>query len=105
MEQGPLAEAEHLVAMRPDDTEARLALAGLYAEAGRPSDAAAQYRLLLRMDAALLPALVEPIEHLANAYGDDPHAGRLLGDLYMRQGRYNQAMAVYRTLLAASVPA
>lgn len=98
-------EAERQLAMRPEDHQQRLALAGMYAEAGRPAEAAGHYRLLLRAGTDLLPTVSAAIEALASAFPNDSAIGRLLGDLYMRQGRYSQAMNVYRGLLVATLPA
>lgn len=99
------AEAERRLAMQPEDHQQRLELAGMYAEAGRPAEAAGHYRLLLRAGTDLLPTVSAAIEALASAFPNDGAIGRLLGDLYMRQGRYSQAMNVYRGLLVATLPA
>ena len=60
---------------------------------------AACYRLLRRAEPSAIGQLAEPIEALAAAYPAVPQVARLRGDLYMRQGRYSQAMAVYRAML------
>jgi uncharacterized protein HemY len=53
----------------------------------------------------MVGALAAPVEELAAAHPAEPAVLRLLGELYLRQGRYNQAMAVYRSLLLAGAPA
>lgn len=89
----------------PADPVARRRLADAYAANGQPAEAAMSYRLLLRADPAMAGALAAPIEELAAAYPAEPPVLRLLGELYLRQGRYNQAMTVYRSLLLAGASA
>jgi tetratricopeptide (TPR) repeat protein len=98
-------EAEAASDALPADPVARRRLADAYAASGQPAEAAMSYRLLLRADPAMVGALAAPVEELAAAYPAEPAVLRLLGELYLRQGRYNQAMAVYRSLLLAGAPA
>lgn len=91
--------AEDVSDLEPTDTMARRQLADAYAAGGQPVEAAANYRLLLRSEPAMLGELAAPIQALGTSYPDVPSVTRLVGDLYLRQGRYRQAMDVFRRLI------
>jgi cytochrome c-type biogenesis protein CcmH/NrfG len=103
--QALLRQAEEASDAQPTDPAARLQLATLYSETGQPDDAALCYRLLLRGEPDMLADLAAPIEQLAASYPHEPRVLRLLGDLYLRQGRYTQAMAVFQSLMVAGASA
>ncbi|MCC6629887.1 MAG: tetratricopeptide repeat protein [Chloroflexi bacterium] len=91
--------AEDASDLEPTDAMARRQLADAYATGGQPVEAAANYRLLLRSEPAMLGELAAPIQALGTSYPDVPSVTRLVGDLYLRQGRYRQAMDVFRRLI------
>jgi tetratricopeptide (TPR) repeat protein len=96
--------AETLVDLEPADASARRQLADALAAEGRPVDAARHYRLLLRTEPALVPDLAPAIQALATSCPHEPAVMRLAGDLYLRQGRYSQAMDIFRRLLTHEAP-
>ena len=65
-------------------------------------EAAQHYRLLLRQAPDRLHELSQLIESMARAHRQEPAVARLLGDLYLRQGRYGHALEIYTALSLAA---
>ncbi len=82
---------------QPDNHTMRLALARMSEQRGDRDRALEQYRQLIRR-AALLEPVVEDLRELAGDEGDGAlqrRLHRLLGDAYMKQERFEEAMDEY----------
>lgn len=82
---------------QPDNHAMRLALARMSEQRGDRDRALEQYRQLIRQ-AALLEPVVEDLRELAGNEGDGAlqrRLHRLLGDAYMKQERFEEAMDEY----------
>jgi cytochrome c-type biogenesis protein CcmH/NrfG len=77
----------------PNDHDSRLRLARALRDKGNWADSVAQYETLVE-NLALLDAVSSDL-----AASTHPRARRLLGDIYMRQGRLQEALDTYRGAL------
>jgi len=106
-----IAPLQRVVAARPTDVEHRRMLARAYAAAGRRADAVTE----LRRVAESAPAMPAAWYSLGDAYNaltqeametfdsepeDSPWRQLLVADAYFADGRYTDAFALYRTVLA-----
>jgi tetratricopeptide (TPR) repeat protein len=81
------------LAIRPDDHEARLALAQAYKREGNLEEAIEHYEKLVQAS-ALLDKVIEDLKDEENHL-----ALRLLGDAYLKAGRLEEALEAYRKAL------
>lgn len=106
---------EKLTEMDPDDLEARLLLANLYLQDGRPDDAVEQYQRALLVDPEANEGGVEAVDRMTAVDDFDGAIAAMeelvqrypgmavfhvhLGDLYAKTGRDEQALESYRAAL------
>jgi tetratricopeptide (TPR) repeat protein len=88
-----IEECESRLAIRPDDHEARLALAQAYKREGNLEEAIEHYEKLVQAS-ALLDKVIEDLKDEENHL-----ALRLLGDAYLKAGRLEEALEAYRKAL------
>jgi len=84
----------------PADFPARLDLARKRREAGRLSEALAEYRAVLKNAPDLLGDVVSDLEQSVASEPDQPELHRLLGDARVRQGDYLSALESYNRAVA-----
>ena len=84
----------------PDDHEARLALARALVEGGQLGEALPLYDALASPITGYLEAALNDLVALVQAGAEDRALRELLGDVYARAGRFQEAMEMYRWLLA-----
>jgi tetratricopeptide (TPR) repeat protein len=93
------SEAEETPA--PDDYLGRLRLARRRRAAGRVEDALIEYRALLRDSTDSLDDLIHDLRDMSGET-ENPEVHRLLGDAYIREGNYVDALEAYNRALALS---
>jgi hypothetical protein len=107
MTSGPLSpltgfhELEQMVAERPEDLGTRMALAVAYAQAGHLDHSMYEYRRLLKHRNIPGPLLDMIADQLADFEAEAGHLARyhkVRGDLYMKQGLYQEAIAEYNKI-------
>ncbi|GAB4576391.1 MAG: hypothetical protein Kow0077_32560 [Anaerolineae bacterium] len=86
------------LAQQPDDHATRLALARRLVEDDNVASSLGQYEVLV-LAQAHLGELERDLKVLVERYPALPQARRVLGDVFMRQGRLKDALAAYRTAL------
>jgi hypothetical protein len=87
------AQYQQRLAENPYDYEARLGLARVLNSQGNINDSVDQYETLIE-HSAMLDVIVTDLQQAVH-----PRARRLLGDVYMRQGRLQEALDTYRHAL------
>lgn len=85
----------------PDDYMGRLRLARRRRAAGRVEDALLEYRALLRDSTDSLDDLIHDLRDMSGET-DNSEVHRLLGDAYIREGNYLNALESYNRALALS---
>jgi tetratricopeptide (TPR) repeat protein len=85
----------------PDDYMGRLRLARRRRVAGRVEDALLEYRALLRDSTDSLDDLIHDLRDMIGE-SDSSEVQRLLGDAYIREGSYVNALEAYNRALALS---
>jgi tetratricopeptide (TPR) repeat protein len=85
----------------PDDYLGRLRLARRQRAAGRLEDALLEYRALLRDSTDTLDDLIHDLRDMSTT-ADNSEIHRLLGDAYIREGNYLEALEAYNRALALS---
>ena len=90
----PASEAE------PRDYPARLERARQRLETGQIDDALFDYRLVLKNAPDLLGEVMSDLNESLEEAPDQPEVHRLLGDAYIRQGNYLQALEAYNRAVA-----
>jgi tetratricopeptide (TPR) repeat protein len=93
------AEADESPA--PDDYMGRLRLARRRRAAGRMEDSLLEYRALLRDSTDSLDDLIHDLRDMSGET-DNSEVHRLLGDAYIREGNYLNALEAYNRALALS---
>ena len=93
------AEADETPA--PDDYMGRLRLARRRRASGRIEDALMEYRSLLRDSTDSLDDLIHDLRDMSGET-DNSEIHRLLGDAYIREGNYLNALEAYNRALALS---
>ncbi len=86
----------------PDDYPARLALARQQREEGNMDEALVEYRAVLKNASDLFTDVLEDLRASLVAAPEHPEVHRLLGDAYIRQGDYLNALESYNRALALS---
>jgi thioredoxin-like negative regulator of GroEL len=89
---------QSIVAARPNDQGARIALAVAYTQAGHLEHALYEYRRLLQLrdiSAPMLHMLDEQLVDVAEQADGMARFHQLRGDLYMKQGRFQDAIEEY----------
>lgn len=96
----PAQFAEHKARLEqnPDDHDTRLRLARELGTHGSTGDSLKQYEALVE-NSAMLDTVSTDLVVLANRLPEHPKVRRLLGDVYMRQGRLQEALDTYRGAL------
>ncbi|MCB9438100.1 MAG: hypothetical protein H6673_14070 [Anaerolineales bacterium] len=96
----PAQFAEHKARLEqnPDDHDTRLRLARELGTHGSTGDSLKQYEALVE-NSAMLDTVSTDLVALASNLPDHPKVRRLLGDVYMRQGRLQEALDTYRGAL------
>ena len=82
----------------PNDHEARLNLARGLGQQGSTKDSLSQYETLVEYSDKL-DVVAEDLSGLMERMPQHPKVRRLLGDIYMRQGRLQEALDTYRGAL------
>ncbi|MDQ3928777.1 MAG: hypothetical protein M3328_06480, partial [Chloroflexota bacterium] len=104
---GPLPELEGFEALRqivegnPDDIGAHMALAAGYSQLGDLSTTLRVYRRVLRkrnVPAMFLSLIAEELNDYERDMQGDPHYHQVRGDLYMKQGRHQEAIQEYNKI-------
>jgi hypothetical protein len=104
---GPLPELQgfhqlqELLAGKPDDLGAHLALAVAYSQSGHLDHALYEYRQLLKrrqVPVPMLQMIEEQLSDLEEEAGSQARFHQVRGDLYMKQGRYQEAIEEYNKL-------
>ena len=95
-------EALHEMADRnPDDLSTQMALAAAYAQSGEYDAALRTYRRTLKkrsMSPAMLDVIAEELSDIEAEASNLPRFHQVLGDLYMKQGRYQEAIDEYNKI-------
>ncbi|HEV8192424.1 MAG TPA: tetratricopeptide repeat protein, partial [Ktedonobacterales bacterium] len=86
----------------PDDYPARLALARQRREEGNLDEAMVEYRAVLKNAPDLFSEVLEDLRAIVATAPEHPELHRLLGDAYIRQGDYLNALESYNRALALS---
>ncbi|MGQ9681780.1 MAG: tetratricopeptide repeat protein [Anaerolineae bacterium] len=97
----PVAVLRRRVDAAPDDQQAHLALARALVEAGDLAEALSVYDKLAVPASGLLDTVLADLEMVALSHPRYRALRELMGDAYARAGRFQEAMAMYRWLLAA----
>ena len=84
----------------PKDYPARLERARARLETGQIEDALTDYRLVLKNAPDLLGDVMSDLNESLEEAPDHPEVHRLLGDAYIRQGNYLQALEAYNRAVA-----
>ncbi|MGO8947843.1 MAG: tetratricopeptide repeat protein [Ktedonobacterales bacterium] len=84
----------------PSDHPARLERARQRRSAGQIDQALADYRLVLKNAPDLLADVMEDLNESLEEAPEHPEVHRLLGDAYIRQGNYLQALEAYNRAVA-----
>ena len=104
---GPLPEIEgfdqlqEMVTRNPDDLGAHIALAAAYAQMGDVVTELRVYRRILRKPTVsdnLIRLIAEELADCEDEMGGQPYFHQVRGDLYMKQGRFDEAIAEYNKL-------
>ena len=104
---GPLPELEGFEALRqlveanPDDIGAHMALAAGYSQLGDISTTLRVYRRVLRkrnVPAMFLSLIAEELNDYEREMQGDAHYHQVRGDLYMKQGRHQEAIQEYNKI-------
>lgn len=104
---GPLPELEGFEALRqiveanPDDIGAHMALAAGYSQLGDLSTTLRVYRRVLRrrtIPAMFLSLIAEELNDYERELQGNPHYHQVRGDLYMKQGRHQEAILEYNKI-------
>ncbi|MDQ5823899.1 MAG: hypothetical protein M3441_06750 [Chloroflexota bacterium] len=104
---GPLPELEGFEALRqlveanPDDIGAHMALAAGYSQLGDLSTTLRVYRRVLRkrnVPAMFLSLIAEELNDYEREMQGDAHYHQVRGDLYMKQGRHQEAIQEYNKI-------
>jgi Tfp pilus assembly protein PilF len=85
--------------VEPNDYYARLIVASAYQEAGKYDLALEHYATIIQSAPSLPEQVVSNLEDMVRARPDSELAHRLLGDAYLKQGRYDDATAQYSRAL------
>lgn len=93
----PLEEAEDFFTSHPDDPQARLNLARLFAQQENLEEALVHYRALFDAGPHFVFQVIADLEQLAGKSDSKP-LQQLLGDAYMVTGRVPEALAQYQKL-------
>lgn len=94
-----VADLAARVAAAPDDVAARLALAAAYADE-RPEQALAEYRRAIKAAIELPPDAIAGLQRMIAAGRGGARAHRVLGEAYLKLGRYDLATAEFQRALA-----
>jgi len=86
--------------VEPKDYPARLERARARLETGQIEDALTDYRLVLKNAPDLLGDVMRDLNGSLEETPDHPEVHRLLGDAYIRQGNYLQALEAYNRAVA-----
>jgi tetratricopeptide (TPR) repeat protein len=86
--------------VEPKDYPARLERARARLETGQIEDALTDYRLVLKNAPDLLGDVMSDLNESLEEAPDHPEVHRLLGDAYIRQGNYLQALEAYNRAVA-----
>jgi tetratricopeptide (TPR) repeat protein len=103
MGQGGSLPSETLLAPKeaePKDYPARLERARARLKKGQIEDALTDYRLVLKNAPDLLGDVMSDLNGSLEEAPDHPEVHRLLGDAYIRQGNYLQALEAYNRAVA-----
>ena len=100
----PVAARRRELEARPDDPEARLALARALADGDQLAEALALYDSLATPATGYLERALADLVELLAAYPEEHALRELMGDVYARAGRFEEAMEMYRWLLAQDEP-
>lgn len=100
----PVAVLRRRLEATPEDREARLGLARALAGNGELAEALPLYDSLATPASGYLEKILADLEALARAHSQHRALRELMGDAYARAGRFQEAMAMYRWLLARDDP-
>ena len=96
----PVSVLRRQLEVDPQDQQARLALAQALVESGQLGEALSHYDALATPASGYLDAVLQDLEAIAERDLVDRSLRELLGDAYARAGRFQEAMEMYRWLLA-----
>ncbi|MBU1878755.1 MAG: tetratricopeptide repeat protein, partial [Chloroflexi bacterium] len=85
--------------IEPNDYYARLIVASAYQDVAKYDLALEHYEIIIQSAPSLPEQIVTNLEQIAQAAPNLEAAHRLLGDVYLKQGRYEDAQAQYRQAL------
>ncbi len=88
----------------PEDTESLLQVARSHLEAGNVDGSVEHYHRLVHGPAGVPAEAVEDLEDLVQRASDQLEIQQLLGDAYMRTGRLQEALHLYREVRSQLVP-
>jgi tetratricopeptide (TPR) repeat protein len=95
-------ELQDLVDSNPNDVGAHIALASAYAQVGDVDTQLRVYRRVLRKPAVsnkILRLIAEELTDYEADLSGHPHFHQVRGDLYMKQNRYQEAIAEYNKIV------
>jgi len=96
---GEIRQIEERLQAEPTNIEAHLTLADLYVRAGRLEEALASYQNLMRIDPEALDRVRAGLENLVGRSPANLQAHRILGDVYVKVGRFKEAIQEYAAAL------
>jgi len=85
--------------VEPNDYYARLIVASAYQEAGKYDLALEHYEIIIQSAPSLPEQVVTNLEDMVRRLPGSEPAHRLLGDAYLKQGRYDEATVQYNLAL------
>lgn len=91
-------QMEQIVASRPNDPGAHMALAVAYSQSGHVEHAMNQFKWLLKLrqvPAPILQMVEEQLTDMESEASSFPRFHQVRGDLYMKQGRFQDAIEEY----------
>ncbi|HUP27807.1 MAG TPA: tetratricopeptide repeat protein, partial [Chloroflexia bacterium] len=95
------SELQAMAERNPEDLSTLMALASAFTQSGELDSALRVYRRILKkrtISPGILSMVADEIDDLASEAGNLPRYHQVLGDLYMKQGRYKEAIEEYNKM-------
>ncbi len=95
-------ELQEMITRNPDDVGAYMALAAAYSQVGDTDTQLRVFRRVLRKPSIsnkILRLISEELSDYESTFDGHPHFHQVRGDLYMKQNRYQEAIAEYNKIV------